>query len=283
LNLAKNVISVYQKADEPGRLLEPLGQLEFERSKDIIKRYLSPPPALVLDVGGGSGPYSRWLAGRGYDVHLIDPVPRLVEEARRASRNQPEAPIKSFRVGDARDLDFADSKADGILMFGPLYHLVRRSDRIKALLEARRVLKKKGLLFAVGISRFASVIDGLVRGYIADPAFVKVVAKDLQTGQHRNPTENPAYFTDAFFHRPHELGQEVEAAGFQVLKLVSIEGFGYCVPDLEPYWRNPAHRQAFLETLRKIEEEPSLLGLGPHLMAIGQKRSVSHSRRKAAA
>lgn len=267
----ENIMAFYERADETGRLLTLLGQLEFERSKEIVKRYPPSPPAVILDVGGASGRYSLWLAGEGYKVHLIDPVQGFVEEAKRASRNQPRAPIKSIRVGDARDLDFADSSADAVLMFGPLYHLVKQSDRRRALLEARRVLKRGGLLFGVGISRFASAIDGLIRGYIIDPQFVKIVEQDLRTGRHRNPTDNLAYFTDAFFRRPEELRAEIEAAGFKSLNLVAIESFGYAIPNLRQYWRNARRRQTLLGILRKIESEPSLLGVGPHLMCIARK------------
>jgi len=267
----KNIMAFYERADEIGRLLTPLGQLEFERSKEIVKRYLPSPPAVILDVGGASGRYSCWLAKEGYEVHLIDPVPGLVEEAKRASRNQPGAPIKSIRVGDARDLDFADSSADAILMFGPLYHLARPGERRKALLEARRVLKTAGLLFGAGISRFASAIDGLTSGYIIDPEFVKIIKQDLTDGRHQNPTDTLTYFTDAFFHRPEELKAEIEAAGFQSLNLVAIDSFGYRIPNLEQYWNEADQRQALLDILKRIESEPSLLGVGPHLMCVARK------------
>ena len=65
-------------------------------------RYLS-LPATVLDVGGASGAYALWLAERGYQVHLIDPMPRLVEAARRRSEASPNR-IWTCRVG-ARGTD----------------------------------------------------------------------------------------------------------------------------------------------------------------------------------
>jgi ubiquinone/menaquinone biosynthesis C-methylase UbiE len=81
-----------------------------------------------------------------------------------------------------------------------------------ALREARRILKPKGVLIAAAISRFASLIDGLARGFFCDSDFRKIVASDLATGQHRNPTSQTAYFTTAYFHRPEELAAEVREA-----------------------------------------------------------------------
>ena len=68
-------------AEFPGddRLKSGFGRLEFERTKRIVDRFLPPPPAVVADVGGGTGPYSFWAASLGYEVHLIDPSPRLLQ------------------------------------------------------------------------------------------------------------------------------------------------------------------------------------------------------------
>ena len=65
-----------------------------------------------------------------------------------------------------------------------------------------------GVVMAVGISRFVSTLDGMTRGYLEDPIFARIVQDDLATGQHRNPTNHPAYFTTAFFHHPMELKAE---------------------------------------------------------------------------
>ena len=143
---------------------------------------------MILDVGGGPGAYACWSAKRGYEVHLIDIAPLHVEMARAASSRQPEAPLASVTVGDARSLSWNDKTVDAVLLLGPLYHLTARADRIRALTEAHRVLKAAGLLFAVGISRFASTMDGLRSGFLKDAQFADIVDRDLKDGQHRNPT-----------------------------------------------------------------------------------------------
>ena len=199
------IVEYYSKYDEGTRLSNNWGQIEFVRTKNIICRYLKQPPAVVLDVGGAAGRYSCWLAQSGYKVHLIDPVPLHIQQAKAASDAQSERPIISCKIGDARQLEFDDELADGVLLLGPLYHLVEAQDRNRSLTEAYRVLKPGGHLFATGISRFASTIDGLVSGYYIDPVFQKIMKCDLETGQHRNPTNNPAYFMDTFFSPPERI------------------------------------------------------------------------------
>jgi predicted CopG family antitoxin len=69
-----------------------------------------------------------------------------------------------------------------LLLLGSLYHLTDRRDRIAASREARRVLCAGGRLFAAAISRFASRLDGLVRGYFDEPAFAPILDRDLLEG-----------------------------------------------------------------------------------------------------
>lgn len=168
----------YSAGIERDRLLKGVSNLEFERTKRILSRFLPKESTTILDVGGGPGRYSFWLAEMGHSVHLVDVLPLHIKQARQF-QDRAKHQLSSIRLGDARKLDFNDGSADIVLMFGPLYHLVRRRERMTALSEARRVLKRNGLLFGVAISRFASALDGSVRGFIQDSSFVKIVNQDL--------------------------------------------------------------------------------------------------------
>ena len=271
-SLPQEILAHYGETGyEARRLSGGTSRLEFARTKDIFQRYLPLPPSVILDVGGASGAYSCWLAKQKYEVHLIDAVPLHVDLARRASESQPDCPISSCAVGDARKLEWADESVDAVLLMGPLYHLTEQSDRISALREARRVLKPGGLAFCVVISRFASILDGLTRGYLDDPAFVEIVKRDLQDGQHRNPTNQSFYFTTAYFHHPEVLKREVEDAGLFHRKTLSIEGPGWLLQNFEEHWSNSGRRERLLNAIRSIEEEPSMLGVSAHMIAISQK------------
>jgi len=267
------IVRFYCEADEASRLATGWFQLELARTQELIMRYLPPAPGAIIDAGGGSGVYASWLAARGYQVHLIDPVPKHVERARAASLEQPEFPLASAEVGDARRLPHADHSADAVLLLGPLYHLVEKEDRIACLREAHRVLRPGGLVWGVGISHFASLLDSLTHGFFDDPQFAPILDRDLEDGQHRNPTGNGLYFTDAFFHRPGELAREVQAAGFQILEVLPIEGPGWLARDFDRLWADPIERDRLLTAVRKMEREPSVLGASSHIMAIGRKQS----------
>jgi len=245
--------------------------LERVRTWELLDRHLPPPPAVVLDVGGGAGVYALPLAARGYQVHLVDPLALHVEQALRASGEQPDAPLAGAAVGDARRLDHPDASADAALLLGPLYHLTDRADRVRALAEARRVLRPGGVLAAAAISRFASTCDGLLRGYLDEPDFEAIVERDLRDGQHRNPTGRPEWFTTAYFHLPEELGQEVTEAGLRLRRLYAVEGPAWMLPDIQQRLADPSRREPVLAAIRRVETEPSLLGASSHLLAVASR------------
>jgi len=269
-NASPEMIGHYEAGIENNRLAVGSGNLEMERTREIIRRFLPPPPAAIADIGGGPGVYSGWLARLGYEVHLIDPVPLHIEQARERSRSQAEAPIASAQLGDARHVEHDDARFSAVLLLGPLYHLTEQADRIAALHEAARITQPGGHVFAAAISRFASLLDGLDRGFIADPAFRDIMAEDLRSGQHRNPDNTPHYFTTAYLHRPEELRAEFEAAGLRHLQTLAVEGPAAYIARVVDQWDDPDWRQHVLTALRRIEDEPELLGASPHLLAIGQ-------------
>ena len=255
----------YDRAPEESRLEHGASQLEHIRSQELILRHAPQSPAVVLDVGGAAGVYAFWLAELGYEVRLLDAVPRLIEIARVRNENATSR-LASCRVADARALPEADNSVDMVLLLGPLYHLVDAADRHTALAEAARVLRPGGILVAAGISRWASLLDGMARELLQDQAFARIVERDLSDGHHQNPTDGLDYFTTAYLHRPDELRVEVMGAGFEVQGLYGIEGPGWILPDLVERWRDPVRRQTLIDVARALESEPTVLGCSAHLM-----------------
>ncbi|HET7841232.1 MAG TPA: class I SAM-dependent methyltransferase [Terriglobia bacterium] len=259
----------YQQVVEAERLAAEQGELERLRTQQILARELPPPPAVIFDVGGAAGVYAIPLAKQGYQVHLIDPVERHLRQAR-AGAEAARVVLASIVRGDARKLEVRAGTADAVLLLGPLYHLVEQSDRMVALREALRILKPGGILVAAAISRFASLIDGVSRGFFKDPVFRKIVAGDLASGQHRNPTENAHYFTTAFFHHPEQLDAEVREAGFEEVQVLAVEGPIWSAAQFSQTWRDPVQRRELMEFLALVEREPSVLGASAHLLAVGR-------------
>lgn len=253
---------------ESDRLAHGQGLLEKRRTRDLLRRFLPPAPAVVYDVGGAEGVYAFPLAGAGYQVHLFDPVAAHIEEARRTDAAAPHR-LARIAEGDARSIAADDRSADAVLLLGPLYHLTAREDRLKALREARRVLRPGGVCMAAAISRYSGWQDGLKSGYWRDPYFVGIADRDLAEGQHRNPRRHPDYFTTAFFHHPDELAAELSGAGFGRVSVRAVEGPVWTYGNLEDILKDADDDSPVMRWLRELEQEPSLLGASSHLMGIG--------------
>ena len=264
--IPREIIQHYEEDyDEAERLFGGgWGQVELLRTRELIRRFIPDAPAKIIDIGGGPGVYAEWLTGLGYEVHLIDPVARHVDQAEQRS-----ADIAVAEVGDARSLDYPDDSFDVALLLGPLYHLIERDDRLQALREARRVTKTGKPVLVAAINRFASAIDLLYGGTIDDPEFRAIADRDMVDGVHLNTTEDPRYFTTAFFHRADELERELSDAGLTGVELFAIEGIAWAAPDLDERIADPEKRRHLLGLLAKLEREETLFGATGHILAVG--------------
>ena len=252
---------------EADRLSRGAGRLELLRTQDIIRQRIPARSLTILDVGGAAGVHAAWLADDGHSVHVVDPMANHVEQARQLA--DPTRSITA-EVGDARRLTAADDSADVVLLLGPLYHLTDRTDRVRALEEAARVVRPGGSVFVAAISRFASLLDGLSRELLFEPGFRSIIDQDLLDGQHRNPDRTPHWFTTAYFHHPSELPEEAGDAGLRCLEVLGVEGVAGWFPNLFERWDDPGAREAIVFAARSIEAEPSLVGASTHLLMVAE-------------
>jgi SAM-dependent methyltransferase len=257
-----DLVRHYSGGVELDRLVEGGDRLELVRTLEILRQALPPPPARLLEIGGGPGVYASRLARAGYGVHLVDVLPLHVEQPRAVAAAQPDSRFAA-EGGDARDLSrFGDESADAVLLLGPLYHLTDADDRVQVLIEARRVVRTGGLVVAAAISRYASLIDGVVSGFLDDQRFVEIVEHDLRDGQHRNPENVEGWFTTAYFHLPADLCSEVERAGLHVERLTGVEGPGGWLGG----W--PDRRERILRAARLAEHVPAM---SAHMLCLARR------------
>lgn len=271
----EEVLAFYNAGAEKGRLERGIGQLEWARTREIIENYLPQERQVIFDLGGGIGVYSRWLAGMGHEVHMFELAPTNVEYANSLQQGL-EFPIHKIEQADARKLDRPCESADIVLLMGPLYHLTEKTERIKAIREAARVLKRGGLVIATAISRFSSTLWGLSvfgerNDFVEEDHFFAMIEQEVSTGQHIRPEQYPGFIARAYFHLPSELKAELEAAGLSHEATVSIEGPVWMVPAFEEKWNRAESRERLLTISRWVERQESLIGLSPHILAVARK------------
>lgn len=265
----REINDFYSETSELDRLKYGLGPLEFERNKELISSFLPEKGGTILDIGGGPGIYASWLAQQGFDVHLIDPVEKHIDQAltRAGKLKNPFIP----HLGEAANLDFQDNFADLIIFHGPLYHLQDKKDRIQALTEAKRVLKPEGKIMAFAISYTASTLVGLIQGVLTQAEFCQMSMAELQTGIHEAPESMAGVLPKGYYHRPEELKSEIEEAGFAHLETLPVEGLIWLDKNYFDTRSDQDKKDRMMRLLNDTESDPNLLVFSPHIVAIGIK------------
>jgi len=168
MNEMNHIENYYNNIDEEARLGYKHGLVEFLTTMRYIEKYLQ-PGAHVLEIGAGTGRYSRAIADMGYKVEAVEFVPHNIEIFRQLTTETQDIRISQ---GNALDLNmFANNLFDITLMFGPMYHLYTEADKHQAISEALRVTKPGGVVLVAYCISDASILEGL------NSWFVDYVAK----------------------------------------------------------------------------------------------------------
>jgi SAM-dependent methyltransferase len=153
---------------------------------------------------------------------------------------------------------------------GPLYHLLDREQRVRAIAEARRCARPGGLVAAVTINRSAGWNDYLLfrAGGVDRGLSPEETLRVLRGGELRYFDQN--VFTTAYLHHPGEVVGEFADAGLGGAAQYAVQSFPGYIPELERLIDDEAAREHLMEGLRVIESEPSLLGASNHLLTVAQ-------------
>jgi len=235
------------------RLERPYTHLEYVTTMHLVDKYF-PKSGAVVDIGSGPGRYSIAMMERGYEVVLVDLSERLLEVAQREIVTR-GLHARGIFQGDACNLHFLnDARFDAAFLMGPMYHLIRREDRLMALAELRRVLKPGGVAVVAYLNSW-----GIIRSLLTEvPEYYR--SKDAilaLTREFINEARPGGGFTEAYFTVPPKALEELREAAFAVLSYAGAES--YASGCIEPLARmkqeNSAAYRNVLETAAMLSEE----------------------------
>lgn len=247
--MKQKLTDFYNKFNEDKRLDRRHGQVEYQTSMAYLHRYLSPGDRIV-DIGAGAGRYSLALKNEGYDVTAVEYVRPNIGKIRAKDRE--------LKVIEASAVDlsmFQDEEFDVSILFGPMYHLYSKEDRIKALKEAKRITRK--YIFVTYIMNEYSVI----RYAFMDQNYTQVKDKLDETYRIDDPD---ALFFQARIEDMDELNR---ICGLKLLCRFASDG-------PSDYIRSQLNAMddetfaAYLDFHQKTCERKDLLGASSHVVDI---------------
>jgi SAM-dependent methyltransferase len=255
------------------------GAVEFALTKELLATYL-PPSGRILDLGGGPGRYTIWLAERGYQVILADLSPELLAIARtQIAAAGVSQQVEAVVEADACNLGrWADASFDAVLCLGPFYHLPDPADRARAAQELARVLRLGGIAAVALMPRYALLRRTLAlpdeRQHLSDPDWRERL---LHHGVFENDV--PRRFTHGYGVQSAEIEPFFAQYGLQMLTLAASEGIagGIQAEVAEMIAADSDLRDCVLDILVQTATDPSILGMASHLLYIGQRVAVPHA------
>lgn len=280
-NIDAAVLAGYDAGIEKNRLREGIGIIEFERTKEILLEKLPAAPAVVYDIGGAYGEYAWWLASLGYKVHLFDLSETNIEMSKELAKEYPGVRLSAAEVCDARCVPRPDKSADAILLMGPLYSILERDERLRAIKESCRLLKDDGVLFSAALTPYSVLVPRIVmyraddspkRKELDDSAVIAMIERALQDGCYINPEKKVVSgLGSSHLHTAKALREELLCGGLTTSAVHGVMGGAWLAPNLNELLANEDTRKQLMKTVRMLDAHEEIIGLSGHLLAVSEK------------
>jgi 2-polyprenyl-3-methyl-5-hydroxy-6-metoxy-1,4-benzoquinol methylase len=249
----------YSHFNEDQRLKSRHGQVEFITSMKYIEECLNEDfSKRILDIGAGTGAYSVYLSEKGYNVDAVELVEHNIKIFK--SKNSKA----NVMQGNALDLSMLnDDTYDVTLLFGPMYHLLKKEEKIKALSEAKRVTKKGGIiLISYYMNDYAIITYGFIKKHILEA----IENKQVDENYHMLNLAEDLYS----MVRIEDIDGFNEEVGLSRIKIIAADGASNYIR----VYLNKLSEDEFKEFIKyhlTTCERSDLLGASAHLLDIVRK------------
>lgn len=257
----------YNKFNEEKRLDSRHGQVEFITSMKYIHKYLptdrEPSDIKILDIGAGTGRYSIALAEEGYDVTAVEFVKYnlgILKQKYDSIKNTVKGSLTAMQGNAVKLKKLEDNTFDVTLLFGPMYHLFGKEDKLKALSEAKRVTKQGGIILVAYCMNEYSVLT-----YAFKERNILQCVEEGRLSEDYKTLSQPEHLYD--YMRIEDIDLLNEELGLKRLQIISPDGpANYIRPFLNQL--SEEEFKYFIEYQLATCERPDLIGAGAHTVDI---------------
>ena len=254
--MTSKIEEYYNKFNENKRLKSKHGQVEFYvtmlKLMEELKGINKPK---ILDIGAGTGAYSIELNKLGFDVVAVELVKHNLEVLHTLNQK-----IEAYQ-GNALDLSrFGDNSFDVVMLLGPMYHLFDFEDKLKALLEAKRVVKNGGVIFvAYCMKDYAIITHAFKENHLKED----LTSHKLDESFNLHTTEEDLYSYDNL----ETINTLKETSGLKRKRIFSPDGptdyMRECVKNMDD-----ETFEKYKSYVLSISERQDLIGSGSHIVDI---------------
>ena len=257
----------YNKFNEEKRLDSRHGQVEYITSMKYIHKYIDSlkketgcgnAGIKILDIGAGTGRYSVPLAEEGYDVTAVELVKHNLGLLKAKNSS-----VKAYQGNALKLKKFDNDQFDMVLLFGPMYHLFSHEDKLKALNEAKRVVRPGGIILVAYLMNEYSVIT-----YAFKEQHIMECLREgrLTADYHTVSSEKDLYD----YMRTEDIARLNEEAGLTRVQIISPDGAANYI---RPYLNKLTDEEfnEFIKYHLSTCERADMLGAAAHTLDILRK------------
>ena len=245
----------YNKFNEDKRLDTKHGQIEYLTAMKYIHDYIKENDK-IIDVGAGTGKYSKALSDEGYDVFAVELCKSNLREIEKKG-------IRCIQGNATNLINIKDNEYDITILFGPMYHLISTEEKVKALEEAKRITKENGYIFiSYCMNEYAVITHGFIDNNIKESIDNNLIDKDYKI----TPKETDLYS----FVRLEDINYLKDKCNLKRVKILSQDGPTEYIKKVINKMNDEEFNTYFNYHLSTCER-PELLGAGRHILDILQK------------
>ena len=249
-----NLINYYNKFNEDKRLNTRHGQVEYITTLKYIHDFIKENDK-IIEIGAGTGKYSCQLANEGYDITAVELVKHNLKIIEKNNNK-----VRTI-LGNAINLkQIEDNTFDLTLLLGPMYHLITKEEKIKALNEAKRITKPGGIIMvSYCMNDYAILTHGFRDNYIKE----SLKNKEVDNNFHVSPKETDLYSRLTI----NDIDELNKITNLERIKIISPDG-------PSNYMRSTLNKMdkktfdLFIKYHMKTCERLDLIGAGAHTLDI---------------